>query len=241
MGRGPRDLATHIDRNTLLAALDDSALTAIGDGLEPVTLPTRAVLAEPGERLSHIYFVCEGIISRVGLTSERRTLELACTGREGAAGVLDVIGSHSSPYRLIVQFGCLCPLPHGAAAARTMAAHGGATGARFEHPAVTRVDHRDGRRDAIGRLEGRVGAARRRRDRLHPACCRRMRCARAARCLLRVCRRGRSRHPPVRAAAPPPRRARATAIAPASPPAAISRVPTVEVLAFQLGDKPIGA
>ena len=97
------DIDTLIQRNALLSALGDDVIARLRPVLEPVPLKIRTVLAEPGERLSHVYFVCSGIISRVGQTSEGRTLELACTGPEGAAGVLDVVGLHSSPYRLIVQ------------------------------------------------------------------------------------------------------------------------------------------
>ncbi len=101
--RSPHDLDSLIASNALLSGLDAATIATLRQHCEAVPLHTRNVLTDPGERLSHVYFVCEGIISRVGLTSEGRTLELACTGPEGAAGVLDVVGLHPSPYRLIVQ------------------------------------------------------------------------------------------------------------------------------------------
>lgn len=89
--------------NVILRTLDPALLDRLDRCFETVTLSTRDVLAEQGETVSHVYFVTAGIISRVGLTRTGRSLELACTGREGAVGILDVLGMQRLPCRLIVQ------------------------------------------------------------------------------------------------------------------------------------------
>ena len=89
--------------NVILCSLDADLLERLSPHLSPVVLATRQVLAEQGDPVSQVYFVTAGIISRVGLTADGRSLELACTGREGAVGVVDVIGIHRLPCRLIVQ------------------------------------------------------------------------------------------------------------------------------------------
>ena len=95
----PRD----VDSNHLLAGLDAALAERLRRHFEPVQIPARDVLVEHAEPLSHVYFITSGIVSRIGLTRSGRSLELACTGREGAAGVLDVLGLRRMPYRVIAQ------------------------------------------------------------------------------------------------------------------------------------------
>lgn len=95
--------AGEFDSNQLLAGLDTGLAERLREHVEPVHIPARAVLVEHAEPLPHVYFITSGIVSRIGLTRRGRSLELACTGREGAAGVLDVLGLRRMPYRIIAQ------------------------------------------------------------------------------------------------------------------------------------------
>jgi CRP-like cAMP-binding protein len=89
--------------NRLLAGLDAALVERLTKDLEPVHIPARASLVEHAEELSHVYFITSGIVSRIGVTSTGRSLELACTGVEGAVGVLGALGLRKMPYRIIAQ------------------------------------------------------------------------------------------------------------------------------------------
>jgi CRP-like cAMP-binding protein len=91
------------ESNQLLAALDDTVLARLRPDLEPVDIAAREVIAEQAESPSHVYFITSGIVSRVAVTRTGRSLELACTGAEGAAGVFDVLGLPVMSHRIIAQ------------------------------------------------------------------------------------------------------------------------------------------
>lgn len=55
--------------------------------LEPVTLDLGQVLYEPGEPMTHVYFLTSGMVSLVAVMKDGRTTEAATIGREGAVGV----------------------------------------------------------------------------------------------------------------------------------------------------------
>ena len=89
--------------NTLLDGLGGEPLRAVRQRLERTSLPLRQVLAEPGERVSFVYFPIYGVVSRLGTTLDGRSIELACTGREGAVGTLNALADAPIAYRLVAQ------------------------------------------------------------------------------------------------------------------------------------------
>ena len=88
--------------NSLLAALPHGKYEGLRAGLEPVTLTFGDVLLEPGERIRHVFFPADSLVSL--LTEEQeRAIEVGLVGREGMVGVPLALGIEVSPVRAIVQ------------------------------------------------------------------------------------------------------------------------------------------
>ena len=84
--------------NSLLAALP------LGEsrGLERVTLTFGDVLLQPGERISHVFFPDNSLVSL--LTEEgKRAVEVGLVGNEGMVGIPLALGVDISPVRAVVQ------------------------------------------------------------------------------------------------------------------------------------------
>ncbi|WP_312251129.1 cyclic nucleotide-binding domain-containing protein [Sphingobium yanoikuyae] len=73
--------------NHLLDRIPADERARMDDRLEPVTLDAGQVLYEPGDLLTHVYFLTSGMISLVSVMRDGRTTEAATIGREGAAGM----------------------------------------------------------------------------------------------------------------------------------------------------------
>ena len=89
--------------NQFLISLAESERDSLIGCSELVAIAPRQTLAEPGERLEYVYFPTAGVVSRLGTTSDGRSIELACTGREGAVGTLTAMADAFVPYRLLMQ------------------------------------------------------------------------------------------------------------------------------------------
>lgn len=89
--------------NSLLAALPREDYQSLLGELEPVTLTSRDVLYEPGERISHVYFPNDGQVSLLKVMADRKTLEVGLVGHEGMVGVALMQGVEVSPVRAVVQ------------------------------------------------------------------------------------------------------------------------------------------
>src|SRR5437762_10103917 len=70
--------------------------------LEPIMLPTGTVLYEPDEKIEHVYFLNNALVSIVSMNSEGSTVEIGLIGHEGMVGVPAILGG-VTPYRAIVQ------------------------------------------------------------------------------------------------------------------------------------------
>lgn len=90
-------------QNRILAGLHDSDFERIQNDLEWVSLPAGEVLFKPGHPLEFIYFPISGIISRVFMTQEGSSTELAMTGKDGFVGIPLVLGGGRSAYKAVVQ------------------------------------------------------------------------------------------------------------------------------------------
>ena len=74
--------------NRLLAALPKREYQRLLPELEKITLPFGQILHEPGDRIRHVYFPNDSIISLLASVAEHSTLEVGIVGSEGmAAGV----------------------------------------------------------------------------------------------------------------------------------------------------------
>lgn len=89
--------------NRLLAALPREDYLGLLGGFDAVTLTSRDVLNEPGERITHVYFPNDGQVSLLMVMANRKTLEVGLIGREGMVGLPLAQGVDISPVRAVVQ------------------------------------------------------------------------------------------------------------------------------------------
>ena len=89
--------------NRLLAALPRKDRQRLLPALEAVTLTLGDVLYDPGERLRHVYFPDDSVISLLSAVEDRELLEVGMVGREGMAGLSVFMGVKESRSRGLVQ------------------------------------------------------------------------------------------------------------------------------------------
>jgi CRP-like cAMP-binding protein len=90
-------------KNLLLAALPAADYERLLPHLEPVALPLGWALYESGDRMAHVFFPTEGIVSLLYVMENGASAEIAVTGKEGLIGVSLFMGGESTPSRAIVQ------------------------------------------------------------------------------------------------------------------------------------------
>jgi CRP-like cAMP-binding protein len=90
-------------QNRLLAVLPAADLARLEPHLEPVTLPLGTPVYEAGERKTMLYFISSGIVSLLQGMKNGATAEIAIVGDEGVVGISMFMGSHSAPWRAVVQ------------------------------------------------------------------------------------------------------------------------------------------
>jgi CRP-like cAMP-binding protein len=91
--------------NLILLGLPADELTAAVKKLEFVELPTHSVLHEPGETLTHAYFINSGLASVLNVMTDGKSVEVGLAGKEGFVGLPLVVGLSSSPTQVIMQVG----------------------------------------------------------------------------------------------------------------------------------------
>ncbi|MES2150215.1 MAG: Crp/Fnr family transcriptional regulator [Pseudomonadota bacterium] len=89
--------------NRLLAALPGQELARLAAELEVVQLEAGAHLCEPGQRMAHVYFPHDSLISLLAVAEGRTTLEVGLVGREGMLGATIALGHEPSQLRAVVQ------------------------------------------------------------------------------------------------------------------------------------------
>jgi len=101
-----RSLATikqSANQNHLLAALPRRDRQRLIADCEQVELRSRDVIYRSGERVRHVYFPTDGIISWVTTLSDGSRLEVGSIGHEGMLGSSLILGINTSEQHAVVQ------------------------------------------------------------------------------------------------------------------------------------------
>lgn len=93
------------EENHLLAALSEDTRSRLFPFLELVALPLGKVLYEPGDKLRHVYFPTDCIVSLLYVMENGASAEISVVGNEGLIGIALFMGGESTPSRAIVQSG----------------------------------------------------------------------------------------------------------------------------------------
>jgi CRP-like cAMP-binding protein len=89
--------------NRLLSALPGKDYQRLLPEMESVNLIFADVLCEPGERIRHVYFPNDSIVSLLAEVGDHSTLEVGIVGREGMVGIGIFMGVDTSRNQALVQ------------------------------------------------------------------------------------------------------------------------------------------
>lgn len=90
-------------QNHLLMALSNDVRERLLPHIERIDLPLGKVLYESGDKLRHVYFPTDSIISLLYVMENGASAEIAVVGNEGIVGVSLFMGGESTPSRAVVQ------------------------------------------------------------------------------------------------------------------------------------------
>src|SRR5882762_61524 len=89
--------------NRLLAALAPADVDLLAPERQTVALDQDAVLSRAGDEIEHVFFPDSGAISLMINMANGQTVATAAVGREGAVGILSVLGPSPSAVTAIVR------------------------------------------------------------------------------------------------------------------------------------------
>jgi len=90
-------------QNRLLACLSAEDQALIASQLAQIDLERGRLLYDPGDRIDHVYFPHDGVISLMTLMENGAAIESATIGCEGALGLMAAVAPRQSLSRAIVQ------------------------------------------------------------------------------------------------------------------------------------------
>lgn len=93
------------EHNHLLATLSPTVQARIFPDLEEFALPLGKVIYESGDKLRHVYFPTDSIVSMLYVMENGASAEISVVGNEGVIGIALFMGGESTPSRAIVQSG----------------------------------------------------------------------------------------------------------------------------------------
>jgi CRP-like cAMP-binding protein len=89
--------------NRLLARVNRADLSLLEPHLEPVDLPLRMHLEVRNKRISHAFFLEEGIASVVATGAKDTSIEVGIIGSEGVTALTVVMGGERAPHATFMQ------------------------------------------------------------------------------------------------------------------------------------------
>lgn len=89
--------------NLILAALPGEELDRLSEHLETFELKLGEFLHMPDERVEHVYFPMDGIVSLLATLEGGETVETGVVGREGMVGISIVLGVDTTTSQSLVQ------------------------------------------------------------------------------------------------------------------------------------------
>ena len=89
--------------NHLLAALSPAERERLYAHLRLVAMPLGKVLYESGDRLRHVYFPTNSIVSLLYVLADGASAEISVVGNDGIIGIALFMGGETTPSRAIVQ------------------------------------------------------------------------------------------------------------------------------------------
>ncbi len=98
-------LALHPLQNHILAALPADVQQRIFPYLEETPMSLGEVLYEPGDKMRHVYFPTNCIVSLLYVMESGASAEISVVGNEGLVGISLFMGGESTSSRAIVQSG----------------------------------------------------------------------------------------------------------------------------------------
>lgn len=90
-------------QNRLLATLPEDVQKRIFPYLEECPMPLGKVLYEPGDKMRHVYFPTDCIVSLLYVMQSGASAEISVVGNEGLLGISLFMGGESTSSRAVVQ------------------------------------------------------------------------------------------------------------------------------------------
>jgi CRP-like cAMP-binding protein len=90
-------------KNRILASLPKGEIGRLAPYLSPLILEVGMTLIEPGEDITHAYFLESGLASVVVAMSNGTTVEAGIIGNEGVVGIPALLGTKSMPSHTYIQ------------------------------------------------------------------------------------------------------------------------------------------
>jgi len=93
----------HPQMNQILGALSPEVQSRLFSRLELVKLPMGGVMYECGQRMKHVYFPTDSIVSLQYIMENGASTAILVVGKEGLVGVTLFMGGEGTPSRTLVQ------------------------------------------------------------------------------------------------------------------------------------------
>jgi CRP-like cAMP-binding protein len=90
-------------KNRILASLSKAEISRLSQHMSPVDLPAGKTLLDPGEEITHAYFLETGLASVVVAMADGTMVETGITGNDGLVGFPVLLGTKTMPTRTFMQ------------------------------------------------------------------------------------------------------------------------------------------